>query len=147
MTDALWFASLSLDTSPEDVAQIFSRKQDWGLHWSWESCDSAKLQMILDKTCTMGSCIAVSKDECIPMLMGVGHNNRLTYIISVVEPSDIPLADVEFCPPSHGDPSPNHDTTTSTAVVRNPGWRLVTLPNSTPNPLSTIMKIKTLPSL
>ena len=70
------------------------------------------------------------------MPTGVGHNNRLKVVVSVVEPSDIPPADVEFCPPGHGDPSPNHDTSTSTAVVCDYGWRLVTLSRSTPNPFT-----------
>ena len=60
----------------------------------------------------MGSGIAVLQDERIPMPTGVGHNNRLHDTVSVLQPSDIPLADVEFCPPSHDDPSPNHDTPT-----------------------------------
>ena len=61
----------------------------------------------------MGSYIVVLKDECIPMPSDVGHNNRLDDIVSVAQASDIPLADVECCPPSHGDPFPNHDTSTS----------------------------------
>ena len=65
------------------------------------------LQVILDSTCSMGSCIVVSKDECLPMSTGVGHSNRLYYIVCVLEPSDISLTDVEFCPPSHDDPLPS----------------------------------------
>ena len=57
----------------------------------------------------MGSCTVVSKDDCVPMPTGVGHNYRLSDVVPVVESSDIPLADVEFCSSSHGDPSPNHD--------------------------------------
>ena len=71
-------------------------------------------RVILDNTCTMVSCIVIMKDACIPVPTGVGRNNRLNDV--VVEPSDIPSLDVEFCPPSHGDPSPNHDTSMSTAV-------------------------------
>ena len=97
----------------------------------------------LDNTCTMVSRIFVLKDECIPMPTGVGNNNRLNDVVAVVEPCDIPLADEEFCPPSHGDPSQNHDTSTSIAVVCDHGWRLVSLPSSTPNPLLPIMKIDT----
>ena len=74
----------------------------------------------------------------------VGHNNRLNDIVSVVEPSDVPLADVDFCLSTHGDPSPNHDISTSIAVVRDHGWRLVTLPSSTPNTLPAIVKIENL---
>ena len=92
--------------------------------WPWESRDTTKLQVVLDNACTMGSCIVVLKDDCIPVQTGVGHN-RLDDIVSVVEPGDIPLADVEFCPPSHGDSSPNHDTSTSIAVVCDRGWGLV----------------------
>ena len=54
----------------------------------------------------MVSRIFVLKDECIPMPTGVGNNNRLNDVVAVVEPCDIPLADEEFCPPSHGDPFP-----------------------------------------
>ena len=63
-------------------------------------------RVILDNTCTMGSCLVVLKGECIPMPAGVDHNNGLNDIVSLVEPSDIRLADLEFCPPSHGDPFP-----------------------------------------
>ena len=87
--------------------------------------DPATLQVVLDNACTMGSCIAVLKDECIPMPTGVGHNNKFDDVVSVAEPSDSPLADVEFCPPSLGDPSRNHDTSTSIAVVCDRGWGLV----------------------
>ena len=93
----------------------------------------------------MGFCTVVLKNECVPMPTGVGHNNnRLKDIVSVVEPSDILLADVEFCPPRYGDPFPNHDTSTSMAVVCDHGWRLVTLPSSTPNTLPAIVKIENL---
>ena len=54
----------------------------------------------------MGSCTGVLRDEYIPVPTGVGYNNRLKDILSVVEPSDIPLADVEFCPPSLYDSFP-----------------------------------------
>ena len=70
------------------------------------------MQVILHNTFTTGACIVVLKDECTPMPTGVGHNNRLNDIVSGIEPGDVPLADVEFCPPSHDDPSPNHDTPT-----------------------------------
>ena len=90
----------------------------------------------------MGSCIVVLKDECIPMPTGVGHSNRLSDIVSVEELSDVPLTAVEFCPSSHGDPTPKEDTSTSTAFACDLGWRLVTLPSSTPNPLLPIMKIE-----
>ena len=90
----------------------------------------------------MGSCVVALKNEFFSMPTGVGHNDRLNDIVSVVEPSDIPLADVEFCPPSHGDPSPNHDTSTSIAVVCDHGWRLGTLPGLMPNPLLPITKIQ-----
>ena len=73
---------------------------------------------------------------------GAGHNNKLNGIVSVVEPSDVLLADVELYPPGHGDPFPNHDTSTSIAVVCDHGWRLVTLPTLTPNLLLSIMKIE-----
>ena len=102
-----------------------------------------KLQVILDNTCMMGSVNVVLKDGCIRLLTGSGHRNRLNDIVSVVELRNISLADVEFCPPSQGDPSPNHDTSTSIAVVCDHGWRLVTLPSSTPNFLLPIMKIDT----
>ena len=46
----------------------------------------------------------ILKDEYILMPTGIEHSNRLSDIVSVVEPSEIPLADVEFCPLSHGDP-------------------------------------------
>ena len=36
--------------------QMFNWKQVWGLPWTWESRDSAKLQIILDNTRTMDSC-------------------------------------------------------------------------------------------
>ena len=97
--------------------------------------------MILDSTCKMGSCTGVLRDEYIPVPTGLGYNNRLKDILSVVEPSDIPLADVEFCPPSHGDPSQNHDTSTSIAVMCNHCWRLGMLPTLMPDPLPPIMKI------
>ena len=129
LADVLWLVRTSPDTSLGDVPQTFNWRQVWGLRWPWESHDSAKLQMILDNTCTMGSCIVVFRDNCIPLPTGVGHNRRLNDIVSVVEPSDIPLTDVEFCPLSHGDPSPNNDTSTSIAVVCDHGWRLVTLPS------------------
>ena len=80
--------------------------------------------------------------ECTPMPTGARHNNRLNDIVSVAQ--DIPLADVEFCPPINCDPSPNHDTSTSLMVVCDHGWRLVTLPSSTTNPLPPIMKMETL---
>ena len=76
------------------------------------------------------------------MPTGVGHSNGLNDIVCVVEPCDIPLADAELCLPSHGDPFPNHDTSTSIAVVCDHGWRLVTLSSSTSNPLPSIMKIE-----
>ena len=66
---------------------MFNLKQVWGLNWPWESHDSVKAQVILDNTCTMDSCIVPLKDECSPMPMGVGHNNRLTGIASAVEPT------------------------------------------------------------
>ena len=72
--------------------------------------------MVLDNTFKMCSCIVVLKDDCIPMPTGVRHN-RLDDVVFVLMLSDIPLADVEFCLPSHGGPSPNHDTSTSIAVV------------------------------
>lgn len=54
---------------------------------------------------------------------GVGHTNRLSDILSVVERNDIPLAVVEFCPPSQTrTPAP-----TPIAVVNNHGWRTVKL--------------------
>ena len=99
--------------------------------------------VILDNPCTMDSCIVVLKGECIPVRTGIGHNIRLNDIVSVVKPSEIPLADMEFCPPSHCDPSPNLDTSTSVAVMCNHGWRLVTLPSLIPNTLLPIMKIET----
>ena len=89
----------------------------------------SNLQVILDNTYSIGSCIVVLKNECILMPTGVGHNSRLNDVVSVTELSDIPLTDVEFCPLSHGDPSPNNDTSTSIAVVCDHGWRLVTLPS------------------
>ena len=142
LSDVLWLVKLSPDTYPKNVPQMFNWWQVWGLCWSWESHDSVKLQVILDNTCMMGSVNVVLKDGCIPLLTGSGHRNQLNYIVSVVELRNIPLADVEFCPPSQGDPSPNHDTSTSIAVMCNHGWRLVTLPSSTPNPLPPIMKIE-----
>ena len=120
---------------------MFNRRQVWGFRWSRESRHSANLQVILDNTCTMGSCIVVLKDDCIPMPSGVGHNDRLKDIVFVV-PSDILLADVEFCPPSHGDSSLNHDTSISIAVVCDHGLRLVTLPSSTPNLVRPITKTR-----
>ena len=116
---------------------MFKRRQVWVLRWPWESRDSVKLNVILDNTCTMGSCTVVLKDECISMPTGIEHNKKLNSIVCVVEPSDIPLVDVQFCPPSHGDPSPNDDTSNG-----DHGLRLVTLPSSTPNPLPPIMKIE-----
>ena len=83
---------------------------------------------ILDNSCTMGSCIVVLKDECIPMPMDVGHTKRLGDIVSVVEPKQpsIGRCGVDLsstspwqmwsCPPSHGDPSPTHETSTSSRV-------------------------------
>lgn len=54
---------------------------------------------------------------------GVGHTNRLNDILSVVERNDIPMAVVEFCPPSQTrTPAP-----TPIAVVNNHGWRTVKL--------------------
>ena len=96
---------------------MFNWRQVWELCtlWGWESHDSATLQVILNNMCTMGSYIVVFKDECIPILTGIGHNNELNDFVSVVEPSDIPLAlaDTEFCLPSHGDiPPPHHQTMT-----------------------------------
>ena len=90
----------------------------------------------------MGSCTVVSKDARIPMPTDVRYSDRLNDIVSVVEPSDIPLTDVEFCCPSHGDPSTNHDTRTSIAVLCHHGWGLGTFLNSTPNPLPPVMKIE-----
>ena len=81
--------------------------------------------MVLDNMFTMCSCFVVLKDDCIPVPTGVGHNNRLNDIVSVVEPRDIPLVDVEFYLPSRGDPYPNHDTSISIAVVCDHGWRPV----------------------
>lgn len=61
--------------------------------------------------------IVVLKDECIP------DTNRLSDILSVVERNDIPLAVVEFCPPSQTrTPAP-----TPIAVVNNHGWKTVKL--------------------
>ena len=78
-----------------------------------ENCDSVKLLVIMDNTCMMGSCYVILEDEYIPMPMGIGHNNRLNDIVPVVKISDIflvdSLVDLEFCPLSHGDPSPNYD--------------------------------------
>ena len=122
-------------------------RQVWGLCCLWESCYSAKLQVVLDNTRMMGSFIVILTDECIPMLTSVGHNSRLNDIVTVVElvtvvePSDIPLADMEFCLSSHGDPCPNHDTSTSIADVWDHGWRLVMLLSLMPNPLPPTMKI------
>ena len=65
----------------------------------------------------MGSCIVVVNDECIPRPTGLGHTDRLNDVVSVAEPSNIPLADVECCPSGHGDLFPNHDTSASVAVV------------------------------
>ena len=93
---------------------MFSWGQVWGLRWPWESRDSAKVQVTLDNTSTTGSFIVVLTDDCIPMPTAVGHNNRLIDIVTVVEPSDISLANYS---PSHGDPFPNHDTFTSIAIV------------------------------
>ena len=59
----------------------------------------------------------LKKNECIPMPTGVGHNNRFDDVVSVVQPSDISLADAEFRRPSHGDSSPKHDTSSSIAAV------------------------------
>ena len=98
LSDALWRVRPSLDMSPKNVPLMLNWREVLGLHRPWKRHDSVKLQVILDKRCTMGSFIA-SEDECIPMPMGVGHNNRLNDIVSVVEPSDIPLADVEFVLP------------------------------------------------
>ena len=98
--------------------------------------------MILGNTCMMGFCNVILKDECIPILVGLGHNSRLSNIVSVVEPSDVPPVDVEFCLPSHGDLSPDHDISTSIAVMRD--WRLVAVPSLTANPLLPMKKMKTL---
>ena len=73
-----------------------------GLRTSLAIEESLKLQVIVDNTCKMGYCIVVLKDQCTLMWTGVGHSDRLNNV-SVVEPSDTPLADVEFCPPSQGD--------------------------------------------
>ena len=89
LVDVLWLVRPSPDTFPENVPHMFYWRQVWGLHWLWKSHESAKLQVILYNTCTMGSCIVVLKDECIPMPTGVGNNNRLNEIVSVVEPNDI----------------------------------------------------------
>ena len=123
LTDVLWLVRMSADKSPKDIPLTFNWRQVWGLCWPWERCDSA-----------MRSCIVILKEECIPMPTGFGHNNSLNGIISVAQPSDILLADVESCPPTHGDPSQNDETSASVAVMCNHGWRLVTLPRSMPNP-------------
>ena len=89
----------------------------------------------------MVSRIFVLKDECIPMPTGVGFNNRLNDIVSVVEPSNLLLADVEFCPPCDSDSSTNHDTSTSIAVVQS--WlQAENVPRLMPNPLPLIIKIE-----
>lgn len=62
----------------------------------------------------MGSFVVVLKDDCIPMPMEIGHN-RLNDAVSLLEPSDISLADVELCPLP---PSANRHTSTSIAAVR-----------------------------
>ena len=98
LVDVLWLVRPSPDMSLEDVPQMFNKRRVFGLHWPWDSRDSAKLQVILDNKCTTGFCIAVLKDKCIPMPTGVGHTNRLNDIVSVVESSYILLAIVEFCP-------------------------------------------------
>ena len=90
----------------------------------------------------MGSCTVVSKDARIPMPTDVRYSDRLNDIVSVVEPSDVPPVDVEFCLPSHGDLSPDHDISTSIAVMRD--WRLVAVPSLTANPLLPMKKMKTL---
>ena len=78
LVDALWLVRPSPDSSsPEDVQQMFKRRQVWGLRWPRKNRKSAKLQVILDNTCTMGSCIVVSKDKYLPMPTGAGPNNRL----------------------------------------------------------------------
>ena len=61
--------------------------------------------------------MVVLKDKCIPMPMGVGNNNKLKDIVSVVEPRDMFLAYVAFCSPRHGDSFRNRDNSTSIAVV------------------------------
>ena len=110
LVDVLWLERTSPDTSPEDVAQIFDWRQVWGLRWPWESRDSAKLRVILDNTCTIGSCkCCLKKMTAFSCRTGVRPND----IVSIVEPSDIFLADVEFCPPNYSDPSPDHDISTS----------------------------------
>ena len=91
----------------------------------------SNLQVILDNTYSIGSCIVVLKNECIPMPTGVGHNSRLSDVVSVTELSDIPLTDVEVSSPNHDDAAQNRDNSVSIAVLCNHGWRLVTLPSST----------------
>ena len=59
---------------------MFKWRDVGGLRLPLESRDSAKLQVFVDNTCMMGSCIVVLGDECIPMPTGVGHNNRLNDI-------------------------------------------------------------------
>ena len=70
LVDVLWLVRPVSDLSPEDVPQMFNWRQVLGLRWPWESRDSEKLQVILDNTCTIGSCIVVLKDECIPIADG-----------------------------------------------------------------------------
>ena len=59
---------------------MFKWRDVGGLRLPWESRDSEKLQVFVDNTSMMCSCIAVLGDECIPMPTGVGHNNRLNDI-------------------------------------------------------------------
>ena len=63
LVDVLWLERPSLDTSPEDAPQTFNWRQVWGPLQPWESRESAKVQVILNIPCTMGSCNVVFKNE------------------------------------------------------------------------------------
>ena len=69
-------------------------------------------------------------------------SNTLSDIVSVVELSDIPLADVEFCPPSHGDPVPYKPWQFHVSGRVRSWLEVGNLPSSTPNPLPPIMNIE-----
>ena len=137
LVDVMRLVRPSPDTSPEDFLCSMRDRS-----WDFSGNGRVVLQVILDNTCTMGSCTVVLKDECVPMAMSVRHYNSLSEIAFVLEPSDILLADVEFCPPGHSNSSPNNDTSISIEVVCNHGWRMVTFPTSKPNPWPPIIKIE-----
>ena len=100
-----------------DIPHMINWRQVWGLHWPW-------------KVVVLWNC-RLSSTACTQQALALffWKINTCPY-------------QQEFCPPSHGDFFPYHDTSTSMEVVCDYGRRLVMLPSLMPNSLPPIMKIK-----